>query len=207
MHQKRYSPACERNRDPILQKLTEHFDSASRVLEIGSGTGQHAVYFARHLHHLFWQTSDRPEAHSSILAWIEESELDNIGAPIELDVSGQWPNARFDAAFTANTCHIMSWDEVNMMFRGVSLCLDEDGIFVVYGPFNYNGRYTSQSNEAFDISLRNQAPHMGLRNQELIVKLAVETGFVLLLDQEMPANNRLLLFQKTTKANIAAKSD
>ncbi|WMW81355.1 DUF938 domain-containing protein [Undibacterium cyanobacteriorum] len=206
MNEKKYSPACERNRAPILEKLKHYFDTVQEVLEIGSGTGQHAVFFAQHLPHIHWYTSDRDENHSSIQAWIEETELPRIHSPYSLDVKSAWPERLFDAAFTANTCHIMAWDEVICMFNGLSRHINTDGLLVIYGPFNYLGQYTSPSNEAFDHSLQNQAPHMGLRDFEKIKDLGAHCGFELVADHDMPANNRLLVFKKTTNTSALNKS-
>lgn len=207
MNQKRYSPACERNSEPIAAQLRQLFSESKTVLEIGSGTGQHAVYFATRLPHLIWHTSDRPDSHSSIHAWIDEAKLPNLVAPLSLDVNGDWPKDHFDAAFSANTCHIMAWEEVQKMFEGLSRCLVDNAFVVLYGPFNYGGHYTSESNQAFDLSLRNQSSHMGLRDQEAIVALARTFGFVITSDRAMPANNRLLVFQKTTNTLTTNKSD
>jgi len=194
---KPYSVACERNRGPILAVLQDVLADAGRVLEIGSGTGQHAVYFGAALPQLIWQTSDLPENHAGILAWLAEAVLSNVLAPLPLDAAAQaWPQQHFDAVFTANTCHIMSWDEVQAMFVGVGRLLPEDGVFCVYGPFNYGGRFTSESNAQFDAMLRAQAPHRGIRDIDQITALASAQGLRLAQDHAMPANNRLLVFRK-----------
>ena len=130
---KPFSVACERNRDPILVVLQDVLRDCRHVLEIGSGTGQHAVYFGAALSHLVWQTSDLPENHAGIRAWLDEAGLPNVLAPLPLDASGQgWPRQGFDAVYTANTCHIMSWDEVEAMFAGVGCLLPEGGLFCIY---------------------------------------------------------------------------
>lgn len=193
---KQFSEACERNREPILSFLKTALAGKTRVLEIGSGTGQHAVYFARHLPHLVWQTSDLKSNHASILAWQEEAGLDNVLPPLELNVDGMWPSQTFDAVFTANTCHIMAWPEVEAMFAGVSRILAPGGAFILYGPFNYGGEFTSPSNQRFDEYLKDQASHMGIRDIAAIQKLA-EGSMILSEDHEMPANNRLLIFAKS----------
>jgi cyclopropane fatty-acyl-phospholipid synthase-like methyltransferase len=199
--QKQFSAACERNREPILLELKHILRDSTRVLEIGSGTGQHAVHFARHLTHLDWYPSDREQNHPSILAWINEADLPNIKKPLVLDVTHheQWPTQKFDAAFTANTCHIMAWTEVEIMFAALDRCLEVDAVFVIYGPFNYDGKFTSASNEAFHQNLQSQAPHMGIRNIEALNALAASVHFECINDIAMPANNRLLVFKKTTK--------
>ncbi|MFC7514878.1 DUF938 domain-containing protein [Herbaspirillum sp. GCM10030257] len=194
---KPFSVACERNRDPILVVLQEALRDCRHVLEIGSGTGQHAVYFGAALPHLVWQTSDLPENHEGILAWLNEAGLPNVLPPLLLDASGQgWPLQGFDAVYTANTCHIMSWDDVEAMFAGAGHLLPEGGLFCIYGPFNYNGRFTSESNAQFDAMLRAQVPHRGIRDIEKIVALASAQGMHLEDDHAMPANNRLLVFRK-----------
>ncbi len=194
---KRFSPACERNRDPILAILRPVFSDRRRVLEIGSGTGQHAVYFGAALPHLLWQTSDLPENHPSIHAWLEAAHLPNVLPPLSLDVAASaWPGQRFDAVFTANTCHIMSWPEVEAMFAGIGTILEQGGLLCIYGPFNYQGAFTSASNAQFDASLRAQAPHMGIRDAENVDALAAKHGLVLQADHEMPANNRLRVWRK-----------
>ena len=199
---KQFSPACERNREPILQQLITLFKDTKTVLEIGSGTGQHAVFFAQHLPHVKWHPSDRMQNHPSILAWREEACLSNLKQPISLDVdiSEQWELPRFDAVFTANTCHIMSWETVKTMFAGISRILEPQGLLVIYGPFNYQGQFTSASNQAFHASLQDQAIHMGIRDIEDMLSLATLHNLEKVNDIDMPANNRLLVFQKTTEA-------
>jgi len=194
---KRYSEACERNSEPILQVLRDAFAACSRVLEIGSGTGQHAVYFGARLPHLIWQTSDLPENHPSILAWQKEAGSPNVLPPLALDVRQpweQWPRARFDAVFTANTLHIMSWPAVEAMFAGIGRVLQDTGVLCIYGPFNYGGAYTSDSNARFNAALRAESAQMGIRDVEQVLQLAQEQGLALLADHAMPANNRLLVW-------------
>lgn len=193
------APACDRNRDPILAVLCEHLKDRRRVLEIGSGTGQHAVHFAAALPHLVWQTSDRIEHHAGIRAWLDEARLPNAPPPLALDVARaeDWPVARFDAAFSANTLHIMGWAEVEAMFAGLDRALDADATLVIYGPFNVGGRYTSASNAAFDLALKAQAPHMGLRDVAAVDALAAAVGLHRVADVAMPANNRCLVWRRT----------
>lgn len=193
---KPYSAACERNRAPILSVLRRHFADRRRVLEIGSGTGQHAVHFAAALPQLEWQTSDREENLEGIRAWLDEAGLPNVRPPLTLDVNGVWPKKNFDAAFTANTLHIMSWPEVERLFAQLDAVLDQDAKLAVYGPFNYGGDFTSASNAAFDADLRSRAPHMGIRDIEAVQALAQGIGLHLLEDAAMPANNRCLVWQR-----------
>ncbi len=149
-----YSAACDRNRDPILAVLREHFADRKHVLEIGSGTGQHAVYFAAALPHLTWQTSDRPENHDGIRLWLDDAALPNVLPPLALDARGPWPPLSYDAVFTANTLHIMSWPEVEALFAGLPAVLADDARLVIYGPFNYGGQFTSASNTQFNETLK-----------------------------------------------------
>ncbi len=194
---KQFSAACERNREPILALLRTLFANSRRVLEIGSGTGQHAVYFGAGLPHLVWQTSDLPQNHASILAWQREARLPNVLPPLTLDMRApEWPAGHFDAVFSANTCHIMAWPEVERMFAGLGRWLPAGSVLCVYGPFNYGGRFTSPGNRQFDAALRQQAPHMGLRDFEAIERLAAAAGFALEADHGMPANNRLLAWRR-----------
>jgi cyclopropane fatty-acyl-phospholipid synthase-like methyltransferase len=198
---KPFAPACERNRDPILGVLRVQFADRSRVLEIGSGTGQHAVHFAAALPHLAWQCSDRAEYLPGIRAWLDEARLPNTPAPIELDVAGgPWPTARFDAVFSANTLHIMGWVEVQAMFAALDGVLAEDATVVIYGPFNVGGRFTSDSNAAFDADLKARAPHMGLRDVEAVDALARSIGLRQVADVAMPANNRCLVWRRSARA-------
>jgi len=193
---KEFSTACERNREPILAILQDVFADRTRVLEIGSGTGQHAVYFGAALPHLIWQTSDLSQNHFSILAWQEEAHLPNVLPPLALDVKADyWPEKSFDAIFSANTCHIMAWEEVVAMFAGIGQVLLPEGIVCIYGPFNYGGKFTSASNAQFDASLKYRAPHMGIREIEAVNALAENQGMHLRADHAMPANNRLLVWQ------------
>lgn len=192
-----HAPACERNRDPILAVLREHFAGRSHVLEIGSGTGQHAVHFAAALPTLRWQCSDRAPHLPGIRAWLDEARLANTPAPIELDVAlGPWPAQRFDAAFTANTWHIMGWDAVRACFAGLDRVLAMDATLVAYGPFNEGGAYTSESNREFDTWLRARDPASGVRDAEAVDALARGIGLERVADIAMPANNRCLVWRR-----------
>jgi cyclopropane fatty-acyl-phospholipid synthase-like methyltransferase len=198
-HAKPYAEACERNRGPILAVLREAFARARQVLEIGSGTGQHAVYFAQHLPHLTWQTSDMPEHHAGIGAWIADSGLANVRQPLALDVrQSPWPVATVDAVFTANTLHIMDYGCVEAFFQGVARVLAADGVLAVYGPFNYGGQFTSASNAQFDAQLRARGVGSALRDFEAVDALARGAGLTLVRDVAMPANNRTLVWRRGT---------
>lgn len=194
---KPFADACERNRGPILAVLRLALARARHVLEIGSGTGQHAVYFAEHLPHLTWQTSDLDENHDGINAWIEEAGLANVRPPLMLDVrQPRWPIARTDAIFTANTLHIMDEASVDAFFAGVARVLDDGGVLAVYGPFNYGGRFTSASNAAFDAMLRARGVGSAIRDFEAVDALAGAAGLALERDVAMPANNRMLVWRR-----------
>jgi SAM-dependent methyltransferase len=193
---KPFSEACERNREPILSILSRVFAERSCVLEIGSGTGQHATYFAPRLPHLIWQPSDRAENLPGIRAWATEANATNLAPPVELDVDAPWPNVDADAAFTANTCHIMSWPQVEKLFAGAGALLPPGGVLAVYGPFTYRGRATAESNLRFDAMLRDRDPLSGLRELEAIRALAETHRLALMEDNAMPANNRLLVFHR-----------
>lgn len=192
------SEACERNKDAIAGALAEIFQAPGEVLEIGSGTGQHAVHFAAKLPHLTWQCSDLPERHAGISMWISDAALDNVRLPLALDVAqADWPERGFAYAFSANTAHIMSWSGVCAMFGGLGRILLPGGRFALYGPFNIAGKFTSESNRAFDRALRGEDPSMGIRNFEDVRELASSAGLSFADDLAMPANNRLLVFSKS----------
>ena len=197
MDEKPFAPACERNRDPILAVLHAHFSDRTRVLEIGSGTGQHAVHFAKAMPYLVWQASDVAQNLPGIRAWLAEAKLANTPAAIELDVTGRnWPNEQYDAIFSANALHIMGWPDVEMLFGGLGRIATPDAKLAIYGPFNYGGKHTSPSNAAFDESLKSRAPQMGIRDMESVDELARRAGFALIDDVPMPANNRTLVWQR-----------
>lgn len=197
--EKPFSQACENNKAPILAVLQRVFAPCRNILEIGSGTGQHAVWFAPRLAHLHWQTSDLAENHPGINAWIDEQPASNVARPIVLNVvSGSWPVA-VDGVFSANTCHIMSWPSVVKMFDGFGRHLVRDGMVAIYGPFNYGGEFTSASNAQFDQWLRLRAPHQGIRDIAAIQRLAQLAGLEPLEDNPMPANNRLLVWRKSAE--------
>jgi len=194
---KPFAPACERNREPILAVLRDRFAERRRVLEVGSGTGQHAVHFAAAMPWLEWQCSDRAESLAGIRAWLDEAGLPNTPLPLELDVArGPWPVGRFDAVFSANTLHIMGWAEVQAFFAGMAGVLADSASVVVYGPFNRGGAYTSDSNRDFDGWLKARDPRSGIRGFEEVDALARAIGLQLVDDVAMPANNRCLAWQR-----------
>lgn len=194
---KPFSEACERNKDAILAILRDVFADTRLVLEIGSGTGQHAVHFARALPHLIWQTSDVEANHAGINAWLNEAGLPNTPAPIALDVGTiTWPMISAEAIFCANTIHIISWPLVEHMFDGIGRVLTPGGLLVLYGPFNYHRRFTSESNARFDVWLKDRDPVSGIRDFEEVDALAQAQGLRLVADHEMPANNRTLVWRR-----------
>ncbi|MDH5446302.1 MAG: class I SAM-dependent methyltransferase [Gammaproteobacteria bacterium] len=195
---KPYSESCDQNQTPILEVIQPVLANCRQVLEIGSGTGQHAVAFARAMPQLTWHTSDCPENHPGIHLWLEEAGLENISLPIALDVlQDDWPGYAVDAIFTANTAHIMHWPEVEAMFMGGGKMLNEGGHFLMYGPFNYNGQFTSESNAQFDLWLKARDPLSGIRHFEEIDGQANKAGMSLKNDFTMPANNRILHWIKS----------
>jgi len=200
MDAKPYAPACDRNRDPILAVLRTHFADRERVLELGSGTGQHAVHFAAAMPWLTWQCSDVEANLPGIRAWLDEAALPNTPPPLALDVIGTWPAQRFDAVFTANTLHIIGWTEVEALFAGVGRVLAEGGTLAVYGPFNYDGAYTSASNREFDAWLKARDPHSAIRDVEAVHALAARIGLRAVADVAMPANNRCLVWRRASIA-------
>ncbi|WP_313319196.1 DUF938 domain-containing protein [Stenotrophomonas sp.] len=205
---KPYAESCERNSAPILQVLQRYLGQARSVLEIGSGTGQHAVHFATALPWLRWQASDHRDHLPGIGLWLDEAGLPNTPSALELQAvvgGGLQPLpplpvhddlAGFDAVFTANTLHIMGWEEVQAVFAGLPLLMAPDALFIAYGPFNYNGAFTSDSNRNFDGWLKARDPRSGIRDFEAVDALARAQQLVLREDVAMPANNRCLVWQR-----------
>ena len=207
--QKPFSQACENNKAPILAVLKAVFCLPQTVWEIGSGTGQHACYFAEQMPHLQWQPTDRPEniadaafarqnnRHAGIRMWVEDLRLPNLKEPLVLDVNDAvWPCRSIQALFTANTLHIISRDEVATLFDKLAGYLEANAVVCIYGPFNYGGNYTSDSNARFDQYLRTRDPLSCIKHFEDIAAFAEGIGLVLQADHAMPANNRLLVFKR-----------
>lgn len=195
---KPYSQACENNKAPILAVIREVFTQPVTVWEIGSGTGQHACYFASELPHLIWQPTDLGENLPGISSWRDEVQLPNLNQPLVLDITNPgWPCDRMDAVFTANTLHIMSWQQVQLLFERFRTYLTPLALVCIYGPFNYNGGYTSDSNARFDEWLKSRDLLSGIRDFEAVLALAERVGLKLLKDNTMPANNRLLVLEKS----------
>ncbi|HXZ59903.1 MAG TPA: DUF938 domain-containing protein [Steroidobacteraceae bacterium] len=191
------SEACERNKDPILAVLGRELAVCRSVLEIGSGTGQHAVHFARHLPHLSWQPTELGGGLGPLAERIVLEGPPNLAPAIKLDVRAHpWPVARVDGVFSANTLHIMAWEAVEDFFRGVGAVLNAPGVLCVYGPFRYHGAYTSRSNAEFDRYLRQRDPLSGIRDCEALERLAGAAGLELAADHVMPANNQTLVWRR-----------
>jgi cyclopropane fatty-acyl-phospholipid synthase-like methyltransferase len=192
-----FSEACERNKDQILRVLRGAFAHCAQVLEIGSGTGQHAVYFAHHLPQLRWQPSETAENLEALRARIVAEGPANLAVPLLLDVRAHpWPLAEVDGVFSANTLHIMSWPAVQDFFGGVGRLLSSAGVLAVYGPFRYAGRYTSESNDAFDRYLQERDPLSGMRDFEAVHALAQKEGLELDSDHDMPAHNQTVVWRR-----------
>jgi cyclopropane fatty-acyl-phospholipid synthase-like methyltransferase len=198
MQHKPFSPACERNQDAILAVLREQFADRTHVLEIGSGTGQHALNFSLALPQLTWQTSDVAANLPGIRQWLDEARRPNTPAPLTFDINGAPPAGRFDAIFSANTLHIMGWAEVQRLFTLLPMLMADDALLTVYGPFNYNGTFTSPSNAAFDASLRADHPQRGIRDFEAVDALARSAHLALVEDRAMPANNRCITWRRSS---------
>lgn len=192
-----FSQACENNKSPILNVLQQAFSQSKQVLEVGGGTGQHAVYFARELPHLVWQTSDQDTYLDGLRARLNAEGAPGQPSPVEFDVFQDAPAGEFDALFSANTCHIMPTEGVEQLFWHLGHSLTSVRTLCLYGPFNSNGQYTSDSNAAFDASLKARDPAMGIRDAEWIFALAKAQGFQQINDYALPANNRLLVFTRT----------
>ncbi len=206
VHALPFSPACLRNQEPILTLLRCWLAPGGRVLEVGSGSGQHAIHMARHLPGVRWQPSERQEALAGLAARISLEGGEGlapgaqVAPPLVLDVTQpHWPAGPFEAVFTANTLHIMPAAAVPHLLAGGARVLAADGLLLIYGPFRYGERHTAASNEAFDVHLRQLDPAMGVRDAEAIQREAAGLGLHLQADAAMPANNRLLVFRKNAE--------
>jgi len=193
-----HADACERNKEPILAVLREVFAGCRRVLEIGSGTGQHAVHFTLQMPALVWQPTELPAAMPGLRRRVLYEGPVNLRAPHELDVTGEdWPEMRYDGLFSANTLHIMAWPAVVALFARLPQVLRPPGIVAIYGPFRFDGDYTSASNAAFDRMLHERDPASGLRDFEAVDALACAAGFTFAANHPMPANNHTLVWRMT----------
>lgn len=196
-----FSQACENNKAPILARLRPYLKPSVTVWEIGSGTGQHAVYFAEQMPHIQWQPTDLPDALPGITAWMLDSPAKNVAQPLVLDVCEQpWPADDMDMVYTANTIHIIEEAAVAALFEGIGRLLKVGGLFFIYGPFIYGGAYTSESNAQFDLWLKARDPNRGIKSLEGLEVLGRRTGLRLKADHAMPANNQLLVWEKINDA-------
>ena len=193
---KPHAPSCDRNQEPILDVLKACFSDRKQVLEVGSGTGQHAVFFAAAMPWLTWQTADMAENLPGIRMWLEEAHLPNLPPPLELQAAGPWPKGPYDAVFSSNTLHIMGWPEVQRLFAALDGVMAKDAVLAVYGPFNYDGKFTSASNAEFDVWLKQRSAASGIRDFEAVNALAESIGLKRLADHAMPANNRTLVWKR-----------
>jgi SAM-dependent methyltransferase len=197
MIEKPYSEASARNSEAILGAIREEFRGLESILEIGSGTGQHAVCFGQALAHLVWQTSDVPANHGGIRAWLADAALPNVLEPLTLDVlDAELPDASYDGVFSANTAHIMSPAAVERMFALVAAVLRDNGVFVLYGPFRQGRQFNTSSNADFHHSLQRRDPDMGIRHLEELDGLAQRGGLRRNRLYAMPANNSLAVWTK-----------
>ena len=195
---KPFNRAAENNKGPILEVLQRYLGGTRALLEIASGTGQHAVHFAEHLPRVAWQASELPDQHEAIRLWLDAAGLTNLAAPLALDVTRwPWPVVAADAVYCANLTHISGWSVSEALFAGVARVLRGGGLFFLYGPFNYGGRYTSDGNRSFDGWLKAQDPAWGVRDFEAIAALATAHELVPVEDCTMPANNRLLIWRQS----------
>lgn len=196
-----FSGPADRNKEPILEVIADLLSQSSRVLEVGSGTGQHALYFAEQMPHLTWVPSDFSDGLEILRSQFAQNAMPNIAEPIDLDVRNlPWDQSikhnDIDLVYTTNTLHIMSWSAVENFFEGVEQILQERGHLVVYGPFKYAGNFTTPSNAQFDLWLKNRDPESGVRDFEAVDELARNIGLNLLHDHAMPANNQCLIWQR-----------
>jgi hypothetical protein len=195
---KGFAPAAERNRQPILDVLRRVLPPAGLVLEVASGTGQHAIFFSEYLPDLQWQPTDASsEALQSIGAWVDETARENLLPPLELDVrSPQWPVTKAEALVCINMIHISPWEATEGLFQGASKLLTGGAPLVTYGPYRLHGEHTAPSNEAFDQSLRSRNARWGVRDIDELSELAGQTGFALQERVGMPANNMTLVWTR-----------
>lgn len=193
-----FSEACERNKDTILPLLQQYFENLQCVLEVGSGSGQHALYFSAAMPHLTWLPSDLSNNLPALLKNLAAEDCLNVLPPLELDVSAKpWPvTYQPDAIFTANTLHIMDEQSVQTFFQGAGVLLMKGALICTYGPFRYNGEYTSASNAHFDLWLKDRDPRSGIRDFETVNCWAEEAGMKLYADHVMPANNQFIVWEK-----------
>ncbi len=196
---KPYSQACENNKAFILRVIENFFNPGEQILEIGSNTGQHVIFFAEQLNQTWWLPSDTEESMDTLLAGLEDVQLTNLGEPLVLNVQqAMWPVTSIDGIFSANCLHIMSFEAVQNFFSGAGKALKAGGKLCIYGPFKYDGEYTSLSNAKFDEWLKQRDSNSGIRDFEAVNLLARHAGLELIEDNLLPANNQLLVWEKSS---------
>ncbi|MDG0996763.1 MAG: DUF938 domain-containing protein [Gammaproteobacteria bacterium] len=194
---KPFAAAADENKEAIAALLLTELKDNRDLLEIGSGTGQHAVYFSKLMPHLTWHCSDQSHQIAGIQLWLESAGLKNTAAVFVLDVSQDWPQQSYDAAYAANIAHIMHWSQIEDLFLGLSTVLKQGACFYLYGPFSFDGQFSSQSNHDFDHFLRQQDPDSGLRDKNNLDELALKNGLIAATSWALPANNHILSWKKT----------
>ena len=192
-----FSQAADNNKTPILDVLKDWLKPGANVLEIGSGSGQHAIHFSQALSNVQWLPSDRPAVQSLLQHNAQQYGSSNLLSPITLDLAEPgWPASQMDAVYSANVLHIVSTELGETMIKGAAQCLQAGGLFILYGPFRYQGSFTTPSNAEFDHWLRVRDPDSGIRDFEWAEDLARAGDLILQEDRSMPANNQCLVFQK-----------
>ena len=192
-----FSPSCERNKLPIWQAIMPYIADKKTVLELGSLSGQHACYFTEQLVNTSWQCSDLDSNIGVLNQNLACHGNHNLSPAIVLDVANNshWPAQIYDVIYSANTLHIMSWQHVQKLFSHINQCLHQDSLVIIYGPFKFNQAFTSDSNAAFELWLKERDSQSGIRDFEAVEKLAQQAGLSLLINLDMPANNQLLIWQ------------
>ncbi|MCP4297041.1 MAG: DUF938 domain-containing protein [Proteobacteria bacterium] len=197
MENRPYSGPSDRNKQPILKVLENYLSATSHVFEIASGGGVHAIYFTKELPGLTWQISETRESIEALKYWVKDDISSQLPEPMELDATWEtWPLNQVENFFSSNTAHYLPWNAVSSMFKGVGTHLKKDGYFFLYGPFNYQGRFTSESNRNFDSHLKSGDPKRGIRDLDDLLKIAGQSSLYLYHDHEMPSNNRILVWRK-----------
>ena len=194
--EKPYALSCDRNSEPILGALKEIITNQKSLFEVGAGTGQHAIFMAPHFPNMFWTLADQEDRHEGINMWLKDFPRSNVRGPVEYSIGNSEIKGDVDVVFTANVIHIISWELSLKLFDDVSQKLPADGLFLIYGAFNYDGKFTSESNEKFEAWLKEKDPQSGIRDFEKVVSELSMRSMELAEDKEMPANNRLLVFKK-----------
>ncbi len=195
--EKPYAISCDRNSAPILEVLKEYLKDYKKLVEMGAGTGQHAIYMAPHFPELEWYLLDQKDRHEGIKTWLHDFPRANVKGPIEYSIGeNDWPISDCDVVFTSNTLHIVSWEKDLQFFDDLTNALSSGGLFMAYGAFNYNGDFSSESNKKFEEWLKERDPASGIKDFEKVKAELEKRDFELVKDHEMPSNNRLLVFKK-----------